>query len=222
MSRFRLRAVIAVALVAIGAAAAGGVVAGTQSSDEAALAPIREQADGSIEQRVNRLLSRMTLEEKLQQITLLPDFRVAGEAGEQEVRNGLGAVLSLTDPERIRELQRIAVEETRLGIPLLFAFDTIHGFRTIFPIPLGAGASFDPEVAADDARFGARESAAVGLKQTYAPMVDVSHEPRWGRISEAAGEDPYLNSVMAAARVKGTQGGDYAKRDRLIASPKHF
>src|SRR5215216_468077 len=173
MSRFRLRAVIAVALVAIGAAAAGGVVAGTQSSDEAALAPIREQADGSIEQRVNRLLSRMTLEEKLQQITLLPDFRVAGEAGEQEVRNGLGAVLSLTDPERIRELQRIAVEETRLGIPLLFAFDTIHGFRTIFPIPLGAGASFDPEVAADDARFGARESAAVGLKQTYAPMVDV-------------------------------------------------
>ena len=222
MSRFRLRAVIAVALVAIGAAAAGGVVAGTQSSDEAALAPIREQADGSIEQRVNRLLSRMTLEEKLQQITLLPDFRVAGEAGEQEVRNGLGAVLSLTDPERIRELQRIAVEETRLGIPLLFAFDTIHGFRTIFPIPLGAGASFDPEVAADDARFGARESAAVGLKQTYAPMVDVSHEPRWGRISEAAGEDPYLNSVMGAARVKGTQGSDYSAEDKLVASPKHF
>src|SRR5215216_5413178 len=221
MSRFRLRAVIAVALVAI-AAAAGGVVAGTQSSDEAALAPIREQADGSIEQRVNRLLSRMTLEEKLQQITLLPDFRVAGEAGEQEVRNGLGAVLSLTDPERIRELQRIAVEETRLGIPLLFAFDTIHGFRTIFPIPLGAGASFDPEVAADDARFGARESAAVGLKQTYAPMVDVSHEPRWGRISEAAGEDPYLNSVMGAARVKGTQGSDYSAEDKLVASPKHF
>jgi beta-glucosidase len=222
MSRFRLRGAIVLTLAAVGAAAAGGVVAGTQSSDEAALEPIREQADGSIERRVNRLLSRMTLEEKLQQIQLLPDFRVAGEEGEEEVRNGLGAVLSLTDPERIRELQRIAVEESRLGIPLLFAFDTIHGFRTIFPIPLGTGASFDPEVAEADARFGARESAAVGLKQTYAPMVDVSHEPRWGRISEAAGEDPYLNSVMSAARVKGTQGRDYSARDRLVASPKHF
>jgi beta-glucosidase len=222
MSRFRLRGAIVLTLAAVGAAAAGGVVAGTQSSDEAALEPIREQADGSIERRVSRLLSRMTLEEKLQQIQLLPDFRVAGEEGEEEVRNGLGAVLSLTDPERIRELQRIAVEESRLGIPLLFAFDTIHGFRTIFPIPLGTGASFDPEVAEDDAGFGARESAAVGLKQTYAPMVDVSHEPRWGRISEAAGEDPYLNSVMSAARVKGTQGRDYSARDRLVASPKHF
>ena len=114
------------------------------------------------------------------------------------------------------------MNESRLKIPLLFAFDTIHGFRTIFPIPLGTGASFDPHMAFDDAEFGARESTAVGLKQTYAPMVDVSHEPRWGRISEGAGEDPYLNSVMGAARVKGTQGGDYGERDRLAASPKHF
>jgi beta-glucosidase len=218
MSRFRIRAALAVTLVVVGAAAAGGVVADRQPSDEEALAPIRGPGDGRIEARVNRLLSRMTLEEKLQQIQLLPDFRVT----EEDVRNGLGAVLSETRPERIRELQRIAVEETRLGIPLLFAFDTIHGFRTIFPIPLGTGASFDPQMAFDDARYGARESAAVGLKQTYAPMVDVSHEPRWGRISEAAGEDPYLNSVMGAARVKGTQGRDYSAPDRLVASPKHF
>jgi beta-glucosidase len=225
MFRFSLRAVIAVTLVALAAAAAGGVVAATRSSDEAALQPIRQPADRGIESQVNRLLSRMTLEEKLQQIQLLPDSRFTGpaaEEGEEEVRNGLGAVLSLTDPARIRELQRIAVEESRLGIPLLFAFDTIHGFRTIFPIPLGAGASFDPQVAFDDAEYGARESAAVGLKQTYAPMVDVSHEPRWGRIAEAAGEDPYLNSVLAAARVKGTQGRDYSDRDRLVASPKHL
>jgi beta-glucosidase len=217
MSRFSLRALIAVALVVVGAVAAGGVVAQRQSSDEAALAPIRGPADGGIEARVNRLLSRMTLQEKLQQIQLLPDSRVT----EDDVRNGLGAVLSETRPERIRELQRIAVEETRLGIPLLFAFDTIHGFRTIFPIPLGTGASFDPQTAFDDARYGARESAAVGLKQTYAPMIDVSHEPRWGRIAEAAGEDPYLNSVMGAARVKGTQGRDYSAPDKLVASPKH-
>jgi beta-glucosidase len=218
MSRFSLRAAIATVLVAVGAAAAGGVVAATRSSDEAALQPIRQPADRSIESRVNNLLSRMTLEEKLQQVTLLPDFKVTDD----EVRRGLGSILSITDPARIRALQRIAVEESRLGIPLLFAFDTIHGFRTIFPIPLGAGASFDPQMSFDDALYGARESAAAGLKQTYAPMVDVSHEPRWGRIAEAAGEDPYLNSVLSAARVKGTQGTNYSARDKLVASPKHL
>ena len=131
-------------------------------------------------------------------------------------------MLSLTDPVQINRLQHIAVEQSRLHIPMLFAFDTIHGFRTIFPIPLGAASSFDPQVAMDDATIGARESAAVGLKQTYAPMVDVSHEPRWGRIAEGAGEDPYLGSVMAAARVKGAQGTDYSAPDKEVASPKHF
>ncbi len=218
MRSLRLSASIAVAIVALGTAVAGGVVATTTSSDEQALQPTRQSADRSVEKRVDRLLAKMTLEEKLEQIQLLPDFLVT----EGEVRAGLGSVLSVTDPQRIRELQRIAVEESRLKIPILFAFDTIHGFRTVFPIPLGAGASFDPQVAYDDALYGARESAAVGLKQTYAPMVDVSHEPRWGRIAEGAGEDPYLNAVLAAARVKGTQGHAYSGRDKLIASPKHF
>jgi beta-glucosidase len=218
MRRFRFRASVILPVLALVLAAAGGVVAGTQSSDEQALQPIRQRADGDIERRVNALLSRMTLQEKLEQIQLLPDFMVT----EEEVREGLGSVLSVTDPSRIRELQRIAVEESRLKIPILFAFDTIHGFRTIFPIPLGAGASFDPRVAFNDHKYGARESAAVGLKQTYAPMVDVSHEPRWGRIAEAAGEDPYLNSVLGAARVKAIQGRDYSARDKLVASPKHL
>jgi beta-glucosidase len=218
MWSFRPRTAVAVAILALGTMLAGGVVAATQPSDERALQPTRQPADRTIESRVNRLLSRMTLQEKLEQIQLLPDFLVT----EDEVRRGLGSVLSVTDPVRIRELQRIAVEESRLKIPILFAFDTIHGFRTIFPIPLGAGASFDPEVAFDDHTYGARESAAVGLKQTYAPMVDVSHEPRWGRIAEAAGEDPYLNSVFAAARVKAIQGADYSASDKLVASPKHF
>ena len=115
---------------------------------------------------------------------------------------------------RINELQHKAVEESRLGIPILFAYDTIHGYRTIFPVPLGAASSFDPDVAAADQRIGARESAAVGLKQVYSPMVDVSHEPRWGRIAEAGGEDPYLNSVFAAARVKAAQGSDYSRPTR--------
>ena len=218
MKRFRLTAAAAVSILAVVAAAAGGVVAASQSSDEQALRPTRGPADRRIESRVNHLLSKMTLEEKLEQIQLLPDFLVT----EAEVRQGLGSVLSVTDPARIRELQTIAVEQSRLKIPLLFAFDTIHGFRTVFPIPLAAGASFDPQVAFDDHKYGARESAAVGLKQTYAPMVDVSHEPRWGRISEAAGEDPYLNSVLAAARVKAIQGRDYSAPDKLVASPKHF
>jgi beta-glucosidase len=218
MWSFRPRTAVAVAILALGTMLAGGVVAATQPSDERALQPTRQPADRTIESRVNHLLSRMTLEEKLEQIQLLPDFLVT----EGEVRKGLGSVLSVTDPVRIRALQRIAVEESRLKIPMMFAFDTIHGFRTIFPIPLGAGASFDPAVAVDDHTYGARESAAVGLKQTYAPMVDVSHEPRWGRIAEAAGEDPYLNAVFAAARVKAIQGADYSASDKLVASPKHF
>jgi beta-glucosidase len=218
MTRFRLTAAAAVLILAFGAAAAGGMVAATKAGDEQALQPTRQPAKRGVESRVNSLLAKMTLEEKLEQIQLLPDFLVT----DGEVRNGLGSVLSVTDPARIRELQRIAVEESRLKIPLLFAFDTIHGFRTVFPIPLAAGASFDSHVAFDDHTYGARESAAVGLKQTYAPMVDVSHEPRWGRIAEAAGEDPYLNAVFAAARVKAIQGKDYSANDKLVASPKHF
>ena len=216
--RFTLRATVAAVLVALSAAVAGGVVAATQSSDEAALQPTRGPADRSIERKVNNLLGQMTLEEKLQQIQLLSD----GQITDDDARNGVGGVFSLTDPQRINELQHIAVEESRLGIPILFAFDTIHGFRTIFPIPLGAASSFDPDVVSDDHRIGARESAAVGLKQIYSPMVDVSHEARWGRIAEAAGEDPYLNSVLAAARVKAAQGSDYSNKRKVVTSPKHL
>ncbi len=217
MPRFR-RAVTVASVVALSLATASGVVAGTRSSDEAALAPTRQSASQVIEARVNSLLAKMTLQEKLEQIQLLPDFMVT----DQEVRNGLGSVLSLTDPVQINRLQHIAVEQSRLHIPMLFAFDTIHGFRTVFPIPLATASSFDPQAAADDDRIGARESAAVGLKQIYGPMVDVSHEPRWGRIAEGAGEDPYLGSVMAAARVKAAQGADYSAPDKVVASPKHY
>ena len=146
----------------------------------------------------------MTLKEKLNQLTLLSDGQM--KENPAEARKPVGGVFSETDPVLINRYQRDAVENSRLHIPILFAFDTIHGFRTIFPIPLGAASSFDPEVAGADHRIGAFESAAVGLKQIYSPMVDVSHDPRWGRISEAAGEDPYLNSVMAAARVQGRPG----------------
>ncbi len=210
--------IIGLSVIALSTATAGAVVGATRAHDDAALAPTRPPADRGIEQRVNSLLAKMTLQEKLEQIQLLPDFLVT----DQEVQKGLGSVLSVTDPVQINRLQHIAVEQSRLHIPMLFAFDTIHGFRTIFPIPLGAASSFDPQVVSDDDTIGARESAAVGLKQMYAPMVDVSHEPRWGRIAEGAGEDPYLGAVMGAARVKAAQGTDYSAPDKEVASPKHF
>ena len=197
---------------------AGAGTAVDQSSDEAMLESARKPADRAIERRVRKLLARMTLDEKLQQIQLLSD----GQVTDADAKKGVGSVFSLVDPQKINDLQHVAVEQSRLGIPILFAYDTIHGYRTIFPIPLAAASSFDPKVAFEDHKFGARESAAVGLKQIYSPMVDVSHEPRWGRISEGGGEDPYLNSVFAAARVKGAQGTDYSKPDKVVTSVKHF
>ncbi len=218
MVRARGRLAAAAGVVVLCTVAASGVVAGTRSADEDALAPTRQPASKSVEKRVDALLKKMTTTEKLQQIQLLSD----GQVTDADAKAGVGSVFSLVDPVRINELQHIAVEQSRLHIPILFAYDTIHGYRTIFPIPLGTASSFDPTVARDDAVVGARESAVVGLKQVYGPMVDVSHEPRWGRIAEGAGEDPYLGAAMAAARVKGAQGSDYAAPDKVVASVKHF
>jgi beta-glucosidase len=207
--------VVVLALLASGGAAA---VAASGASDEQALAPTRTAASQGVERRVESLLRRMTTAEKLQQIQLLSD----GQVTDADAKAGVGGVFSLTDPAKINALQKVAVEQSRLHIPILFAYDTIHGYRTIFPIPLGAASSFDPDVARADTTVAARETATVGIKQAYGPMVDVSHEPRWGRIAEGSGEDPYLGAVMAAARVKGYQGTDYAAADKVVASPKHL
>jgi beta-glucosidase len=218
MGTHRRRVAVALTVVGLSCGAAAGVVAATQSSDEAALAPSRTAPSSVIEKKVSALLGKMTLEEKLQQVQLLSD----GQITDADAKAGVGGVFSLTDPVKIRHFQEIAVKQSRLGIPILFAFDTIHGYRTIFPIPLGAASSFDPGVATQDDTFAARETAAVGIKQIYSPMVDVSHEPRWGRISEGGGEDPYLNSVFAAARVKAAQGTDYSAPDKVVTSVKHY
>ena len=212
------RASVVATIVALSMLVAGGVVAATQSSDESALAPARHSADRGIERKVDSLLSKMTVDEKLQQLQLLSD----GQITDADAKAGVGAVFSLTDPAKIDHFQHIAVEQSRLHIPILFAYDTIHGYRTVFPVPLGAASSFDPSVATADDTVAARETATVGIKQIYSPMVDVSHEPRWGRISEAAGEDPYLGSVFAAARVKAAQGRDYSAPDKVVTSVKHF
>ena len=177
-----------------------------------------ETPEDNTQHEIQALLSKMTLDEKLQQLQLLSD----GQITDADARAGVGAVFSLTDAAKINHFQQVAVNESRLHIPILFAYDTIHGYRTIFPIPLGAASSFDPSVVTADDTVAARETATVGIKQIYSPMVDVSHDPRWGRISEAAGEDPFLGSVFAAARVKAAQGTDYSAPDKVVASVKHF
>ncbi len=209
---------LALATVLTIASVASSSPSSAPPSDETALAPTRGAPSRGIEGKVNALLAKMTTQEKLQQVQLLSD----GQVTDADAKAGVGGVFSLVDPAQIDHLQHVAVEQSRLHIPILFAYDTIHGYRTIFPVPLGAASSFDPAVAQADAAIGARESATVGLKQVYSPMVDVSHEPRWGRIVEGNGEDPYVGSVMAAARVKGAQGNDYSKPDKVVTSVKHF
>ena len=218
MTRPRTRIALVAGLAALCTAAATGVMAGTRSADETALSPTRQAANQSIEDKVAALVKQMTTKEKLQQVQLLSD----GQITDADAKAGVGGVFSLVDPAKINHFQHIAVEQSRLHIPIMFAYDTIHGYRTVFPIPLGAASAFDPSIVQDDATIGARESATVGLKQVYSPMVDVSHEPRWGRISEGGGEDPYLGSALAAARVKGDQGTDYSATDKVAASVKHF
>ena len=216
--RFSLQTIVVAGLVSC-LIATWPALAAKRTRDRAALQAVSQRLDRQTERRIDSLLRRMTLQEKLGQLTLLSDGQMKENPAEARK---VGGVFSETDPVLINQYQRDAVENSRLHIPILFAFDTIHGFRTIFPIPLGAASSFDPQVARTDHRIGAFESAAVGLKQIYSPMVDLSHEPRWGRISEGAGEDPYLNSVMAAARVKGAQGDSYAAPDKVVTSVKHF
>ena len=167
----------------------------------------------------------MSLRDKLGQ--LQQQTWTGDPAGQQQVedsvRSGMiGAVFNINGAAETNRLQHIAVDESPLHIPLLIGYDTIHGYRTIFPIPLGEASSFDPSAAETDASVGADETAHAGIKQAFAPMVDISHEPRWGRISEGAGEDPFLGSVMAAARVRGYQGSDYSAPDKVAATVKHF
>src|SRR3954469_4376526 len=179
----RLAVVGAAVLVFSGSAIASARVDKSTTRDRAVLAAQHPRGDRETERRIDSLIRRMTLDEKLNQLTLLSD----GQINDAEAAKPVGAVFSLIDPAKIDHYQRIAVQQSRLHIPILFAYDTIHGFRTIFPIPLATASSFDPTVAQKDHEIGARESATVGLKQIYSPMVDVSHEPRWGRISEGAG-----------------------------------
>jgi beta-glucosidase len=178
--------------------------------------------------RIGQLLSEMTVDEKIGQLNMLTAGLVVtgpGDPGDYmaALRAGrLGSLFNLFGAEAVREVQRVAVEETRLGIPLIFGYDVIHGHRTIFPIPLGEAAAFDPGLWERTARIAALEAAAEGLSMTFAPMLDVSRDPRWGRIAESAGEDTWLTSRFAEAKVRGFQGTDIAEPMALATVPKHF
>ncbi|MDR7194499.1 glycoside hydrolase family 3 N-terminal domain-containing protein [Luteimonas terrae] len=189
-----------------------------------------------LDDRLEALLARMTLEEKIGQLGIFADMLRpfaadvnpemnelnAGELREQIRAGRVGAVFNGVGAVQGRESQRIAVEESRLGIPLLMGADVIHGMRTVFPIPLGEAASFEPELAQRTARAAAIEATACGLHWTFAPTLDIARDQRWGRVAEAAGEDVVLGNAFSAARVRGFQGDDLTANDSMLATPKHF
>ena len=177
---------------------------------------------------VGDLMSRMTLEEKIGQLNLLSvGFDVTGpelsKDVEPKIRQGLvGGVFNTYTPEAVRKLQSLAVNESRLGIPLLFGYDVIHGHKTIFPIPLGLSCTWNLDSIERSARIAATEASADGVNWTFSPMVDICRDPRWGRIAEGAGEDPYLGAQIARAMVRGYQGDDLSRSNALMACVKHF
>jgi len=185
----------------------------------------------SIESRIDALIAQMTLEEKVGQLNQINNGPATGPVSpqksdvtiEQAIAAGqIGSILNATGAAETNQLQRIAVEKSRLHIPLLFGFDVIHGYRTTFPIPLGIASSWDPESGELASQVAAREASASGIRWTFAPMVDIARDPRWGRISEGAGEDSYLGSVMARAYVKGFQGENMSDPTRIAACAKHY
>ena len=190
---------------------------------------VRAQETGRGSARVEALLARMTVAEKIGQLIQMPGGRQKAlnsridDNERARIRAGrVGSYLNVAGAEATRALQHIAVEETRLHIPLLFGMDVIHGYRTIFPVPLAMASSWDPGVPELAARIAAIEASAAGLHWTFSPMVDIARDPRWGRIVEGAGEDPYLGAVMAAAQVRGYQGAGLDRTDTIMATAKHF
>jgi len=224
MDFFRTSTLVVLLVLALGALPRLSSAQPAESSRAVALAQTLD--DRAV--FVDSLLSLMTLDEKLGQLAQYPsqwsDTGPSVPAGRKaDVREGrVGSFLSLYGAEATREMQEIAVTESRLGIPLLFAYDVVHGYRTIFPIPLGEASSFNPTLARRTARAATREATAGGVHWTFAPMVDLSRDPRWGRVMEGAGEDPYLNNILARARVRGFQGPSVAADTTVMATAKHY
>tara|TARA_B100000678_G_scaffold98842_3_gene82616 strand:- start:843 stop:3137 length:2295 start_codon:yes stop_codon:yes gene_type:complete len=190
-----------------------------------------DQDPRNIEQKIDSVLALMTLDEKIGQMVQYngswdvtgPATGTDNEKKLENLKNGLvGSMLNVTSVEHTRQAQKIVMENSRLKIPLIFGYDVIHGYQTMFPVPLGESASWDLELMEKTARVAGRETAAAGVHWTFAPMMDISRDARWGRIMEGAGEDPYLNSKIAVARIKGFQGNDLSDPKTIAACAKHF
>jgi beta-glucosidase len=204
----------------------------TSNSNHKKQSTVVNQSNNIIDQKVDSLMALMTLDEKVGQMNLYNGFwDVTGPKPEggsaktkyDHLRKGwVGGMLNIKGVKNVREVQKIAVEETRLGIPLIIGFDVIHGYKTLSPIPLAEAASWDLKAIEKSARNAATEASASGINWTFAPMVDISREPRWGRVMEGAGEDPYLGSKIAKARVDGFQGDDLKEDNTIAACAKHF
>ena len=178
---------------------------------------------------IDKLLGDMTLDEKIGQLTMgnvggaIHSSNPSDDDLLDDLRAGrLGSLIGIYGERAIARLQRVAVEETRLHIPLIFACDVMHGYRSIFPVPLGEASAFDPDLWTRTARVAAEETRADGVTMTFAPMTDVTRDPRWGRVVESPGEDPWLSSQFAGAKVKGFQGPDLARPDAIAATVKQI
>jgi beta-glucosidase len=184
-----------------------------------------QKRQANVESRINELMARMTLAEKLGQLQQL-DGEGNGNFRPEDLdlirRDLLGSTLNVRGAQRTNVVQHVAMDQSRLKIPMLFGFDVIHGYRTIFPIPLAEASSWDPSLAQTSASIAAREAYASGVRWTFAPMLDIARDPRWGRITEGAGEDPYLGAAFARARVLGFQGNDYSQPGKILACAKHW
>jgi beta-glucosidase len=179
-----------------------------------------QEKEPDIEKRIETLLAKMTLEEKIGQMTQAAE---PSDANKALVKHGkIGSFLNITGAGQANELQEVALQHSRLKIPLIMGFDVIHGYKTIFPIPLAEASSWDPALVTRDARIAAIEARAAGIRWTFAPMVDIARDARWGRMAEGSGEDPFLGSAMAAARVRGFQGTDLSAQDSIVACAKHY
>ena len=187
-----------------------------------ASAALAARSEAQIDSCVNDLLGRMTVEEKIGQLNQRSGFGYAPEMIELVQSGQVGSLLNEVDPEVVNKLQHIAVEKSRLGIPLIFARDVIHGFKTIFPIPIGQAAMWNPALVEEGARIAADEASSVGVRWTFSPMVDIARDPRWGRIAEGFGEDTWLASLLGAAMVRGYQGDDLSRPNTMAACVKHF
>lgn len=174
------------------------------------------------DKEIEQLLSRMTLEEKIGQMNQLNFDGMSDELVQRIKKGEVGSLLNIIDPKQVNELQKVALENSRTGIPMIIGRDVIHGFKTIFPIPLGQAASFDPQMVETGAHVAATEARELGVNWTFAPMLDISRDARWGRIAESLGEDPYLAGELGAAMVKGFQGQNLSDPTSIAACVKHF